>query len=463
MSTTGQPSRSAAASAASTSVTRSTGWTAMPTHASTVRACSWDSQLPSVGSPRSADLAARTSVPGRSRSSPSGRARHSAYPTTRDRARAADSGEAYDGTEPRAGAPSSPGTASAGGTPSAPRKLASTGTGPAAAARRTAPSSRATRSRSRPCGGGTTTASTASTSSLASTMSSAAASSAAAAYGPRSTGPRPVTPPIAWSRSQVASDSSGTSRSCSRRASAAIEPSAEELPTTPTRRPCGSGCRANSWAVVNSWPSERTRTTPAEANSASTATSPAPCPLFRATTGLVRPSRRAIRANLRGLPKPCRCSTTTSVRASACQCCSRSLPDTSARSPIDTNADSPSERRSASARKVPASAPDWDRTPTRPTGGAVPAKVACRRIAGSVLTTPMAFGPISRMPPARASRTTSSSRARPSGPASAKPPDTTTRPRTRLSAQARTTSATSAAGTAMTARSTASGTEAMSR
>ena len=71
---------------------------------------------------------------------------------------------------------------------------------------------------------------------------------------------------------------------------------------------------------------------------------------------------------------------------------------------------------------------------------------------------PIALGPISRMPPSRASRTTSSRRARPSSPASPNPPDTTTSPLTCFCEQARTTSATCAAGTTMTARSTSSGT-----
>ncbi len=161
----------------------------------------------------------------------------------------------------------------------------------------------------------------------------------------------------------------------------------------PTRRPWGSGWSVSSCPASNSCARVSTRTTPADRKSASTATSRAPRPLLSATTGLLRPTTRAMRANLRGLPKPCRCMSTTSVAGSACQYCSRSLPETSARSPIETKVDSPARRRVASDRKVPASAPDWLNTPIRPDGGEPAAKVACSRTAGSALTMPIAFGP----------------------------------------------------------------------
>ena len=48
------------------------------------------------------------------------------------------------------------------------------------------------------------------------------------------------------------------------------------------------------------------------------------------------------------------------------QYCSRSLPETSARSPADTNVDRPSPRRSASASSAMPSAADWLKKPTRP-------------------------------------------------------------------------------------------------
>ncbi len=80
---------------------------------------------------------------------------------------------------------------------------------------------------------------------------------------------------------------------------------------------------------------------------------------------------------------------------------------------------------------------------------------------GTVVTTPMAFGPTRRMPWMRADRTSSCSAARPSSPTSANPPDTTTTARTPLWPQASTTPGTSGAGTVTMARSMAPGTSPM--
>lgn len=125
-----------------------------------------------------------------------------------------------------------------------------------------------------------------------------------------------------------------------------------ELPTTATRRPFGSGWWAMSSAVSNICGRVCTRMTPACSNSACTLDSsidaateasdgnvPVCRPDFTAMTGLVRASLRATRANLRGLPKVSRYSSTCSVFGSVCQYCIRSLPDTSARLPADTNDD----------------------------------------------------------------------------------------------------------------------------
>src|SRR4029453_6145883 len=81
-----------------------------------------------------------------------------------------------------------------------------------------------------------------------------------------------------------------------------------------------------------------------------------------------------------------------------------------------------------------------------------------RGAAGAVLTRPSAFGPITRSPYDRASPTSRRCRARPSGPISANPLDTTTSPRAPLAGQASTTSSTPSACTATTARSTVPGT-----
>ena len=145
---------------------------------------------------------------------------------------------------------------------------------------------------------------------------------------------------------------------------------AVELPTIATRLPAGSGWWASSVPTSNICATVSTRITPAEANSAATDCSgtatevPASprvtftCrPLFTATTGLVRPTLRASRANLRGLPKLSRCSRTTSVPGSVAQYWSRSLPLTSARLPAETKVDSPRSRlRARSSSATPSDA-----------------------------------------------------------------------------------------------------------
>jgi hypothetical protein len=83
-----------------------------------------------------------------------------------------------------------------------------------------------------------------------------------------------------------------------------------------TRPPSGSGWCASREPTSSSCATVSTRMTPAEAKSAATDSSGtetdvparpgviATCrPLFTATTGLVRPTVRASRANLRGFPK----------------------------------------------------------------------------------------------------------------------------------------------------------------
>ena len=96
-------------------------------------------------------------------------------------------------------------------------------------------------------------------------------------------------------------------------------------------------------------------------------------------------------------------------------------------------------------------APDWLSTPRRPLGGWTGTKVACSPMA--VFTTPMELGPTTRRPLRRAAASTARSRSAPSGPASAKPVETITSPFTPFAAHCATTSATTSAGVAITARS----------
>jgi len=173
--------------------------------------------------------------------------------------------------------------------------------------------------------------------------------------------------------------------------------------------------------------------------------------------GLVRVTRRAIRKKRRGLPKLSRYIRIARVRGSCSQYSSRSLPETSALLPSDANIDSPSPISRIEASTASPSAPDCDENAMLPASGSVAANDACSRTAGSVLMIPMPFGPMIRMPCSRARSRISRSAAAPASPTSLKPEVTMTRPRTPFRAQLSTTPRTSAFGTAITARSIASG------
>src|SRR5512146_590979 len=100
------------------------------------------------------------------------------------------------------------------------------------------------------------------------------------------------------------------------------------------------------------------------------------------------------------------------------------------------------------------SAPLCEYIPTLPGGGAVGAKVASSRTAGSVLSTPIQLGPTIRIPDARTVSNSLSSSVRPADEASAKPDVITTTPCTCALAQSSIAAYTSLAGTATSARST---------
>ena len=197
----------------------------------------------------------------------------------------------------------------------------------------------------------------------------------------------------------------------------------------PTRFPAGTGWVDSSWATSNAVVRPGVRITPDCSKSVTTAASDnadelasrpgvtRECrPDFTAMTGLVLASTRASRANFRGLPNDSRYSSTTSVRSSPCQNCSRSLPETSARLPADTKVDSPRPAVAASARIAMPSAPDWQKKPIRPGGGTTGARVAFIRTSGSVFTMPRQFGPSNRIPAALATDTMCRWAAAPSAP-----------------------------------------------
>ncbi len=95
------------------------------------------------------------------------------------------------------------------------------------------------------------------------------------------------------------------------------------------------------------------------------------------------------------------------MRGSSSQKHSRSFPETSALLPIETNEEKPSERAVAMLMTASPRAPDCDMKATRPSGGYAWANVPFILTSGSVLMTPMQFGPTSRIPWARHSSTSS--------------------------------------------------------
>ncbi len=145
------------------------------------------------------------------------------------------------------------------------------------------------------------------------------------------------------------------------------------------------------------------------------------------------------------------------MAGSSSQYCSRSLPETSARLPTEAKEETPSPRRCAASSSATPIAPDWQKIPNRPAIGSAGASEALSGCSGAVLTRPNAFGPITRIPAARAWRTSARCRSRPSEPVSAYPAVTTTSPCTPCAPHSATTAGTACTGTATTARSTGPG------
>jgi hypothetical protein len=125
----------------------------------------------------------------------------------------------------------------------------------------------------------------------------------------------------AVSLNAVSSESAGSSRPADSHASAARIPNPPAFVSTATRRPSGSGWADRSTETSTSSSRLSARITPAWWKSASTAASElvsaavcdpaafAPAdvrPVFSARIGFERETRRAMRANLRGLPNDSR-------------------------------------------------------------------------------------------------------------------------------------------------------------
>ncbi len=212
---------------------------------------------------------------------------------------------------------------------------------------------------------------------------------------------------------RVSGEKSATVRPADSQASTARMPGPPALVTTPTRPPFGSGWASRQAAMSNISSIVSARMTPDCRNNASTASSVAASaavwPLaarvpacvraaLTATIGFERVTRRAIRANRRGLPNDSRYNRIARVPGSASQYSIRSLLETSALLPMLTNWDTPTPRSVAKARIAMPRAPLCEEKATRPLGGNTGAKDAFRRTAASVLSRPMQLGPTMRMP-----------------------------------------------------------------
>ncbi|MCY1357427.1 hypothetical protein D9M69_439200 [compost metagenome] len=219
----------------------------------------------------------------------------------------------------------------------------------------------------------------------------------------------------------------------------------------------------------------RARTTPSSASTASTtASSPAidaVCeraatpptslhPTFIITTGL-RARRAACSAATRPSPSlmPSEYSAITLVRGSSTSRRTTSPSEMSASLPVMTMLDRPISAACAAMTRWPPYAPDWLTmlTPPARTGprAMLEAKLPTKPV--WMLTRPSAFGPSRRMPVRRATASSSSWRAMPSPPTSAKPALKRMAARVPRSPRAVTTSSTCGAGTATMAMSGTSG------
>ena len=177
--------------------------------------------------------------------------------------------------------------------------------------------------------------------------------------------------------------------------------------------------------------------------------------------GRRRATRRAIRANFRGLPKLSVYRAMTDVASSSSQNCSRSLPEMSHLSPNDTNHEMPIDICPARCSSDEPSEPDCMEMAMRPRGRSTGTSAALRPVPpGSALEAmPMLAGPMRRRPLRRACSTR---------PARSKPAlssvwltpvstaVTTTAPRTRLAMHWSIVAGSAATGTAMTASHTSS-------
>ena len=229
-----------------------------------------------------------------------------------------------------------------------------------------------------------------------------------------------------------------------------------------TRLPAGSGWQASSAAVSTSSPRLLVAMTPARSNMASWWASgvaaAAVCEAARwpagdrapmtVSTGIRCATRRAVPANLRGLPNDSTYSTASWVTSSCAHQVSRSVGDTSYLSPAEAKEDTPMPSRDICSSSAIPTPPDCTTRPATPRTGWPAVKVASRPIQGMI--TPKQLGPSSRMPCRRQAAFSSA-------PAAPRQELSTIRARTPWRPHCSATPGTAAGGTAITARSTGPG------
>ena len=196
-------------------------------------------------------------------------------------------------------------------------------------------------------------------------------------------------------------------------ASAARIPGPPELPITATRGPDGNGCSVRTRAASSMSCIEAMRSTPLLRNAASTATSDdaaaAVCdwpprwpaalrPDLMARIGVLRETRRAMRAKRWGSPRDSRYIPITRMPGSRSHRSRRSLPLTSALLPTEMNCETPIPQRCAAETNAIPNAPDCAIMPSLPGSIGSSANVAFKRTPGSVLISPTQLGPTIRMP-----------------------------------------------------------------
>ena len=238
------------------------------------------------------------------------------------------------------------------------------------------------------------------------------------------------------SRAISASEAITSSPFCSA-ASATTEASAAELESTASPFPAGSGWAATTWAISISSSLVRTRITPDWRSIASTARGGRLGGAHRVARGqaqahdigLGHDHRLGVREPAGDAGELARVAEGFQVQAHRARCRGRPPRTAWRRCPRHPPGSRPRRSRRPRRRGAPRPrraarpmAADWLNSPSVPRLGMPGATEAFMEVAGSVFTRPREAGPITRMPLARARRTSSRWRASPASPSFSKPP-----------------------------------------